>query len=162
MGSVTELLTHLTLWHWVGLGIILLSLEVAVGTFDLLWVAVGAFVTALFALIIPAPAGAWQGQLVFFGVSAVAFVILGRTVFRGLRHRASTHPNLNDRMTTMVGQRGEARSPFQHGKGRVRIGDTEWQASQSDDSDIALGDEVVVTGAEGSTLTVRRAQASAA
>jgi membrane protein implicated in regulation of membrane protease activity len=83
--DVIGLLEGLTVWHWVGIGIVLLALEVAVGTFDLLWVAMGAFLTALFALIIPAPIGGWQGQLVFFGVVAVVFLIGGRTLFKGLR-----------------------------------------------------------------------------
>ena len=50
MEAVVGLLEGLTVWHWVGIGIVLLTLEVAVGTFDLLWVAMAAFVTALFAL----------------------------------------------------------------------------------------------------------------
>jgi inner membrane protein len=75
MDGVIGMLEGLTVWHWLGIGIILLTLEVAVGTFDLLWVAMGAFLTSLFALIVPEPMGGWQGQLVFFGIVAVVFVI---------------------------------------------------------------------------------------
>ena len=48
--AIVGFLEGLTIWHWVGLGVVLLAIEVAVGTFDLLWVAAGAFLTALFAL----------------------------------------------------------------------------------------------------------------
>ena len=51
MDAVIGFLEGLTIWHWIGLGIVLLAIEVAVGTFDLLWIAAGAFLTALFVLI---------------------------------------------------------------------------------------------------------------
>ena len=95
MDGIVAFFEGLTVWHWVGLGIVLMTIEVAVGTFDLLWVAMGAFLTALFALVVPLPAGGWQGQMVFFGVVAIAFVISGRTLFKGLRTRTTTHPHLN-------------------------------------------------------------------
>ena len=68
MDGIVGFFGGLAVWHWVGLGTVLMTIEVAVGTFDLLWVAMGAFLTALFALVVPLPAGGWQGQMVFFGV----------------------------------------------------------------------------------------------
>jgi len=157
MDGVVGFLEGLTVWHWVGLGIVLMTIEVAVGTFDLLWVAVGAFLTALFALIVPAPAGAWQGQMVFFGIAAIAFVISGRTLFKGLRKRATSHPNLNDRLANMMGQRGEAATNFDQRQGKVKVGDTVWLAEQSDDTVIIEGDQIVVTGSSRGLLKVRLA-----
>jgi inner membrane protein len=150
-------LEGLTVWHWLGVGIVLLTLEVAIGTFDLLWISIGAFVTALFALIVPEPIGGWQGQLTFFGVMAIAFVISGRTLFKGLRNRATTHPNLNDRLAKMVGERGEAATDFDDGRGKVKIGDSVWLAQQMDGTAIAEGDKIVVAGADGTTLKVKPA-----
>ena len=157
MDALVSLLTGLTLWHWLGLGIILLTIEIAVGTFDLLWVAIAAFLTALYALSAPEALAGWQAQLIFFSVAAIGLVILGRTAFRGLHHRASTHPNLNDRMAAMVGQLGEARSAFEHGRGRVRIGDTEWEALLVGGHGLEIGTEVRVTGADGGMLRIERA-----
>jgi inner membrane protein len=156
MEAVTGLLANLTVWHWVGLGIILMTLEVGVGTFDLLWIGLGAFATALFALLVPPPAGGWEGQLVFFGLTALAFVIMGRTLFKGLRRTPTSHPNLNDRMASMKGQRGEATQAFAHGQGRVKIGDTEWAARDDAAEGISVGDEITVVGSEGAVLRVRR------
>ena len=147
----------LTVWHWVGIGIVLMTIEVAVGTFDLLWVSIGAFLTALFALVVPLPAGGWQGQMVFFGIMAIAFVISGRTLFKGLRQRTTTHPNLNDRLANMIGQRGEAATSFDGGEGKVKVGDTLWLAKQADDTMIVEGDQVIIAGADGTTLKVRLA-----
>lgn len=149
------ILEGLTLWHWIGLGVILLTIEVAVGTFDLLWVALAAFVTAFFAFVLSA--AGWQGQLVVFFLVSTSFVILGRTVFKGLRRTPSTHPLLNDKLAQMKGHRGEAITSFdgEKSEGRVKIGDTVWQAVQVDDALIVEGDEVVVTGADGATLKIK-------
>jgi membrane protein implicated in regulation of membrane protease activity len=155
MDALVGFLGGLTVWHWLGLGIVLISIEVAVGTFDLLWVSAGAFLTSLFALIVPPPLGGWEGQLTFFGIVAVAFVISGRTIFKGLRTRSTSHPNLNDRFANMVGQRGEAASNFDLGRGKVKLGDTVWLAKQSDDTVIVEGDMVVVTGSAEGMITVR-------
>jgi membrane protein implicated in regulation of membrane protease activity len=155
MDAVVSMLEGLTLWHWVGIGIVLLTLEVAVGTFDLLWIAMAAFLTALLSLLGIAPG--WQAQLVAFAIVAVIFVAMGRTVFKGLRRRSSTHPNLNARTEGMVGQRAEALTTFDGGKGRVKVGDSVWAAEQSDDTVIVEGDGVVITGADGTTLKIRLA-----
>lgn len=157
MDGIVGFFEGLTVWHWVGLGIVLMTIEVAVGTFDLLWVSMGAFLTALFALIVPLPAGGWQGQMVFFGVVAIAFVFSGRTLFKGLRTRTTTHPHLNDRLASMVGQRGEAATNFDQRQGKVKVGDTVWLAKQSDETVIVEGDQIVITGAEGGLLQVRLA-----
>lgn len=157
MEGVVTFFEGLTVWHWVGLGIVLMTIEVAVGTFDLLWVSIGAFLTALFALIVPLPAGGWQGQMVFFGIVAIAFVISGRTLFKGLRQRATTHPHLNDRLASMVGQRGEAATNFDQSEGKVKVGDTVWLAKQSDATTIVEGDQIVITGSQSGLLMVRLA-----
>lgn len=155
MDALIGFLEGLTIWHWVGLGIVLISLEVMIGTFDLLWVSAGAFLTALFALIMPAPINGWEGQLSFFGITAIAFVASGRTLFKGLRNRNTSHPNLNDRLANMAGQRGEAATNFDQGRGKVKVGDTVWLARQSDETVIVEGDGVVVTGSEKGELLVR-------
>lgn len=155
MDAVVGFLSGLTVWHWVGLGIVLMAIEVVVGTFDLLWVSLGAFLTSLFMLIVPPPVGGWEGQLTFFGFVAIAFVISGRTVFKGLRMRSTSHPNLNDRLTNMVGQNGHATTSFEGGNGKVKVGDTVWLAKQADDSAILQGAAVVVTGSEHGVLKVR-------
>ncbi|MDZ4761177.1 MAG: NfeD family protein [Alphaproteobacteria bacterium] len=155
MEAIAGWLDGLTLWHWVGIGIVLLTLEVAVGTFDLLWVAMAAFATAVFTLLAPDPWGGWQGQLIWFAAMAIVLLLMGRTLFRGLRMRSTSHPTLNDRTAGLVGKRGEAATMFDNRRGRVKIGDTIWLAAQGDDTVIVEGDEVVVEGSDGTTLRVR-------
>jgi inner membrane protein len=83
------------------------------------------------------------------------FVISGRTLFKGLRNRTTSHPNLNDRFANMLGQRGEAATNFDQGRGKVKLGDTVWLAMQSDDAVIVEGDQIIVTGSEQGMLKVR-------
>jgi inner membrane protein len=155
MEAVTGFLEGLTVFHWLGIGLILLTLEVAVGTFDLLWIAVAAFITALFALLVPLPLGGWQGQLTMFGVSGIALVWAGRTLFKGLRRSQTTHPNLNERLAKMVGQKGEAETSFENNRGKVKLGDSVWLAQQADETVIVEGDQVVVSGYDGTILKVK-------
>jgi membrane protein implicated in regulation of membrane protease activity len=55
----------------------------------------------------------------------------------------------------MIGQHGQAATSFDGGEGKVKVGDTVWLAQQADDTVIVEGDQVVVSGAEGTTLKVR-------
>jgi hypothetical protein len=157
MEALANLLDGLTLWHWVGLGVVLLAFELMTGTFDLLWIAVAAFATALFALFAPPELDGWRTQLVVFAAAAMVLVALGRTVFKGLRRPAASHPNLNDRMGALVGRRVEAVAAFENGEGRVRLGDTVWPARLDGAREAAAGDPLLVTGADGATLLVRMA-----
>jgi len=129
----------------------------AVGTFDLLWIAIAAGIAAIFAAIAPAGLAEWQGQLIFFGVAAVGLLILGRTVFAGMRRLAGEHPTLNRRMSRTIGQRGVAVSDFSGGSGRVKLGDTEWSAETVDGSDLREGASVIVADTAGNVLRIKAA-----
>lgn len=153
-----QILTELTLWHWLALGLVLFGIEMMTGTFDLLMISIAAWVTAAFAQLAPENMASWQGQLVFFGIAAFALVLIGRTVLSGFRKRTDEHPTLNRRMDSLVGQRGIATGDFASGVGQVRVGDTVWGAEAAEGQDaIHAGDAVVVEGARMTTAIVRRA-----
>ena len=149
-----ELFTELEAWHWIALGLILIGIEVAAGTFDLLFIGLAAFATALFAAIMPGGVGEWQGQVIFFAITAIALIVLSRTVFADMRNFDNDKPNLNRRTGSMVGTRGIVTADFTAGSGRVKIGDTEWSAESLDGSDVAAGTTIVVEGAESTVLKV--------
>lgn len=157
MDGFSDLIWPLNAWHWLAIGLILLSVEMAVGTFDLLWVAIAAGITALFAAIAPEGLADWRGQLVFFAVAATGLVILGRTVFAGMRRLAGDHPTLNRRMQRAVGQRGVVMSDFVAGAGRVRLGDTEWSGETVDGTSPVAGTPVIVVETNGNVLRINPA-----
>jgi inner membrane protein len=149
---------ELTVWHWLALGLVLFGIEMMTGTFDLMMLAIAAWLTGAFAYFGPDPYANWQGQLVCFGAAAFVLVALGRTLFSGLRGKVDAHPTLNKRMAGLIGQRGVATGDFAGGAGQIKVGDSVWGAEAADpDVPIRAGDAVVVESARMTTAVVRRA-----
>ncbi len=146
-----------TAWHWLALGLLLLSIEMMAGTFDLLWVAIAAGLTSVFAAVAPDSMAGWQGQLIFFAIAATALFILGRTIFRRMRENIEEHPTLNKRMAGTLGKRGVVADDFTGGLGHVKLGDTVWAAQSLDGANLASGSAVIVEDTEGNALKVRPA-----
>lgn len=151
------LLTELTVWHWLALGLVLFGIEMLTGTFDLLMVAIAAWITAGFTYFAPNDLTTWQGQMIVFGLAAIALVVLGRTVLSGMRSNVEEHPTLNKRMVGLIGQRGRATGDFTGQTGQVSIGDSVWGAEAVDGEIIRAGDDIVVESARMTTAIVRRA-----
>lgn len=148
---------ELTVWHWLALGLVLFGVEMMTGTFDLMMLAIAAWMTGAFGYFGPDAYTTWQGQLVFFGLAAFALVALGRTLFSGLRGTVDAHPTLNKRMAGLIGQHGVATGDFAGGAGQIKVGDTVWGAEAADLSiPIRTGDAVVVESARRTTAIVRR------
>ncbi|MEM9572528.1 MAG: NfeD family protein [Pseudomonadota bacterium] len=146
-----------TAWHWLAIALLLFSIEMMTGTWDLLWVSIAAAFTSAFAAFAPAGIAGWEGQLIFFAIAAVALFILGRTLFRRMREDVDEHPTLNKRMAGTLGQRGVVADDFTGGLGRVKLGDTVWSAESTDGANLASGTAVIVEATEGTVLKVRLA-----
>jgi membrane protein implicated in regulation of membrane protease activity len=158
MESFVASLWPLTVWHWLVLGMLLIAVEMAVGTFDLLWVGTAALGTALlFSGVVPLPelltGSGWQ--LGTFGALAMTLVVLGRTVFSGGRKSVASYPTLNQRDAGMVGQRGLVSQAFRTGQGRVALGDTSWLAQSEGAEDLADGSAVEIVATRGALLIVK-------
>ena len=138
-------------WHWLVLAVVLIGIEMSVGTYDFLWIAVGAILTLLLSLIVPD----WRVQLVFFALVSVALVFISRTYLTRFREDNPDDSTLNKRMDRLVGTQGIAVSDFQAGRGRVKIGDTEWSAES--DAAIKSGDSIAVDATVGNAVKVKLA-----
>lgn len=154
MEAFMDILLPLEVWHWIALGLVLLGIELVLGTFDLLWVSAAAFATAVFKAIMPEALGGLEIQLLFFAVSAIGLLIVGRTVFGDWRNRESDKPLLNKRMETLIGKRALVTKTFSAGSGRVKIGDTEWLAHATHGEDFAEGTTVVIDGVDETIVKV--------
>ncbi len=152
------LLSQMTWWHWLALGLLLFGIEMMTGTFDLLMIALAAWATSMFAAFAPPELAVWQGQLLFFGAASAVTVIGGRLFFSGRGRAAETRPSLNRRMVGLVGQKGLATKDFDGGAGQVRIGDTVWSAEAAEgETAIITGDSIVVESTRSNVAIVRRA-----
>ncbi|WP_293611307.1 NfeD family protein [Ponticaulis sp.] len=154
MEIIAPLFEVLTPWHWLGLALILLGLEMMFGTYDLLWLAGAAFLTAAYAVIAPDGINGWQSHLVVFSIAGVALIVLGRTAFANLRKPNSDRPTLNMRNESLVGKTAVAVGDFAGGEGRVKVGDSTWMAHARHGSVIADGMEVTIEDVDGTMLIV--------
>jgi membrane protein implicated in regulation of membrane protease activity len=155
MESIVDFFTPLEAWHWLAMGLILIGIEMAIGTFDLLFIGIAALLTALLKLVIPGMG--WEAQMAIFAAAAVTLVILGRTVFANIRRVDNKRPMLNDRMARMIGSRGMVVGDFAAGTGRVKIGDTEWLAHGLGGADLKDGTTVLVDSVDTTSVTVKPA-----
>ena len=154
MEAFIDYFTPLQAWHWLALALVLLGIELAFGTIDLLWVSAAAFLTAIFKVIVPAPIDGLEGQFLFFAATAIGLLILGRTVFDSWRHVESDKPMLNKRMESMIGTRAMVTKDFAAGTGHVKIGDTEWLAHAVNGEDFTEGATVLIKDVEATAVKV--------
>jgi membrane protein implicated in regulation of membrane protease activity len=97
----------------------------------------------------------WPWQLVAFGVISVLTVFGVRRFFR-IEAAHTDQPDLNIRGQQYVGRSLVVEQAIQNGRGKVRVGDTLWQA---EGPDAPVGTRVKVTATRGTVLVVERATA---
>jgi inner membrane protein len=134
-------------WFWLILAAILGTAEILVPGFFLIWLAAAAAVTGIAAFLLPIGPTA-QGLL--FAVLAVASVYAGRRWFVQ-NPIESDDPKLNNRGARLTGEIVTVIDPITNGRGRVKVGDSIWNARGPDTSS---GAQVRVTGADGAVLRV--------
>ena len=118
-----ELFTNITPYHWIALGLILLTAEV-LGTAGFL---LGAAVAALGmgAVVWLAPELSLGWQLVIYAFGALGASWLYFQVFRDAQDQPA-RPLLNKRAARLVGHQFKLEEDIELGEGKVQIGDTMW------------------------------------
>jgi inner membrane protein len=134
-------------WFWLILAALLGTAEILVPGFFLIWFAVAAAVTGLVAFLLPIGLTA-QGLL--FAALAVASVYAGRRWF-AQNPIESDDPKLNDRGARLTGEIVTVVDAIANGRGRVKVGDSVWNARGPD---TASGAQVRVCGSDGAVLLV--------
>lgn len=150
--SIFSLLSALGPWNWFILAVLLFALETVIPGVHFLWFGVAAVLVGLLAL---ATDVAWQWQLIVFALIAVATVFLVRRYARP----DATHsdlPDLNVRGAQYIGRTVTVEETIKSGRGKVRVGDTIWQA---EGADAAAGSRVIVKSVNGTVLVVEREDA---
>ena len=147
--SLYSFLAGLGPWNWFILAVVLFALETVIPGVHFLWFGVAAVLVGLLAL---ATDIAWQWQLIAFAIIAVATVFLVRRYARP-DATLSDLPDLNVRGAQYIGRTVTVEEPIRSGRGKVRVGDTVWQAEGPDS---AAGSRVRVTSVNGTVLVVER------
>ena len=134
-------------WLWLIGGVLLLILEVIAPGFFLVFIGAAAIATGLFAVLFGL---GLPLQLILFAIYTWLAVMLGRRFYAN-RAADSSDPLLNDRAGRLVGKVVTVVSEVDEHNGRVRVGDSEWNARGGP---AAAGTRVRITGIDGNCLTV--------
>ena len=149
MPSLSTFFAGLASWNWFILAALLLILETLVPGVHFLWFGLAAIVVGAIAV---ATDLAWQWQMIAFGVISVLTVFWVRRLYRvELAH--SDQPDLNARARQYIGRSLILEQAIQNGRGKVRVGDSLWQA---EGPDMPAGARVKVVAAKGTVLVVER------
>ena len=142
---------YITPWHWIGFSLILLCLELFVGTpgISLIWMAIASFMVAI--VLSSITLNFWT-QLGLLAVLSVLFAWLGRFLFKTGHAKSSdlNQPGQRWLDTTLTLQH-----PIKNGRSRVRIHDSIWRV---EGPDLPAGAKVMVIGVKGNALLVDRVE----
>jgi len=151
MGNLTDFLASLNQWHWFGFAVILVILEVVLGTsFFLLWVAVSAVTIGVILIIMPALP--WEYQFIIFAIEAASCLLYWSK--HNKRKLINTdQPNLNRRNQQFVGRVVTLGEPIINGRGRIQIDDSYWRV---EGPDLPIGTAVKIVGVDGVVLRIEK------
>jgi membrane protein implicated in regulation of membrane protease activity len=134
-------------WLWLIGGVVLLIAEVIAPGFFLMFIGAAAIATGLFTLLFGLGS---VPQLALFALYALLAVLVGRRFYANRRFDGAD-PLLNDPAGRLVGKVVTVVAAVDEHNGRVRVGDSEWNARGGP---AAAGDRVRITGVDGNCLTV--------
>lgn len=138
---------------WVVFGLILLAAElIAPGVF-LVFIGAAAVATGLFTWMFDL---GLTFQLALFALYTAVAVYIGKKIYAQPVIDESDG-TLNERALQLVGRKVTAIGTFDHGEGRVRLGDSVWNARA--DHAVVDGDKLEVTSVDGTCLIVDRPKA---
>ena len=154
-----EFLTGFGFWNWFFLAIILLALETFIPGVHFLWFGIAAVVVGLLVYIASAAGYAelltWPWQLVLYALISVATVFWVRKYARP-ESAKSDEPDLNVRGAQYIGRIVTVENAIEHGRGKVRVGDTLWPAQGAD---VPAGAKVKIKAVNGTVFVVEQASA---
>jgi inner membrane protein len=134
-------------WVWLSLGMILGAIEMLAPGFFLMWLGLAAIIVGLLTWLLPI---SLPLQVALFAILSVFTVYLGKKYLAN-NPIVSDDPNLNNRGARLAGEIVIVVEAIADGRGRVKVGDTEWNARGAD---APVGARVRVTGADGAVLLV--------
>jgi len=148
--GLSEFFWNLGVWNWFVVAVVLATLESFVPGVHFVWFGVAAVIVGALSLIVDIP---WEWQLIAFAIISCITVFFARR-YASPEVAASDEPDLNARALQYVGRVVTVEQAIAGGRGKVRVGDTVWNAQGSD---APAGAQVRVTGTDGNCLVVEHA-----
>lgn len=137
-------------WFWLSLGILMCATEVVAPGFFLIWLGAAAIVTGVATAVFDIDPAIQTG---LFAVLSVVAVYAARKWLID-NPIVSDDPMLNNRAGRLSGEIVTVVEAIADGRGRVKVGDSEWNARGPD---AAVGTKVRVVSSTGSELQVEPA-----
>lgn len=140
------------MWVWGAIGLVLLAVEMATGTFYVLWFGIAALCTAIAVWMFPNMPHAIQ--FVMFAALAISSLAIWKLNYK----KTETHSRVGQAQGEEIGRIGtvfEACGPHQNGKIRFTqglMGAKEWAAISN--QSISANTEARVIAVEGNTLRI--------
>ena len=138
-----ETLTTLSAYHWIALGLILLTAEVLGTAGFMIGAAVAALGMGIVVWLFP-DLGAGL-QILLFVITALIATLVYFRIFRDAQKADNVRPLLNRRAVRLVGHQFKLERDLELGEGKVQIGDTMWTVHSEEP--LAAGTLVEVVGA---------------
>lgn len=148
--GLSEFFSNLGAWNWFIVAVTLFALESVVPGVHFIWFGVAAVIVGALGLTIDI---AWEWQLITFAIISCVSVFLARR-YAAPDMSVSDEPDLNARAMQYVGRVVMVEEAIAGGRGKVRVGDTVWNAQGSD---APQGSQVRITGTNGNCLVVEHA-----
>ncbi len=140
-------LISLTPWHWLTAAVLLLVIEMLIGSYYLLWVSFAAFFVAIIQWMFGI---AWGAQMVMFTLISILSVIAWY-IYDQKRDKTSTRPHLNKRGHQYIGRTFQLSDAIINGVGKIKVDDSTWKVKGQDAPHQTT---VKVTGIDGTVLIV--------
>lgn len=134
-------------WNWLIFALILYALEAIVPGVNLVWFGTAALVVGM---LVFATGITWPWQLVIFAAISICTAFAVRKFARSRTH-VSDVPDLNVRGHQYIGREFVVAEAIKGGRGRIRVGDTLWQA---EGEDVPAGTRVRVKSVNDAVLMV--------
>lgn len=134
-------------WGWLSIAAVAALLEILTPGAYMIWLAAAALATGLTVAVVPLTA---DGQLAAFAIWIVVALLASRPL-KGRRLLTGDRPGLNRLSDRVAGEIATVTQAIVDGRGRVRLGDSEWPATGPD---TAVGTRMRVEGADGAVLRV--------
>jgi hypothetical protein len=148
--GLTDFFWNLGAWNWFVVAVALFALESVVPGVHFVWFGMAAVIVGALGLTIDI---AWEWQLVAFAIISCITVFFARR-YASPDMAASDEPGLNVRAGQYVGRVVTVEEAIADGRGKVRVGDTVWNALGKDAPE---GSRVKITGTDGNCLLVENA-----
>jgi len=140
-------LITMTPWHWLTAAVLLLVIEMMIGSYYLLWVSFSAFLTAILQWMFGLE---WGAQMIVFSLTTV-FSVIAWYIYDKRRDKSSSRPHLNKRGHQYIGRTFQLSQPIINGVGKINVDDSSWKVKGTD---AAEGTAVRVKDIDGTVLIV--------